>query len=242
MEAINLILVPYTAPLGKKDPEQHPGYERRKDEPIKGGQIFSKLVEISIKLFDKVSKAGRNLSSMTTKVTIMGDEYVVNSRKAELNGIKIKEVNGKILCETTGIVDTGTDTNCIDRKLREVLGRDALRDAGQVLQGCTGSSDNMKKYNLRLVCMDKQITVVEARGIDELGYNGPNSKTFMEALRTEMEISVDKERHFDFNDEGVIPRLLVGLKSGDLLSNQLTEQEMLELVLKNPYFSPNLKI
>ena len=44
------------------------------------------------------------------------------------------------------------------------------------------------------------------------------------------------------NDEGVTPRILVGLKSGELLSNQLTEAEMLELELEKPYFSPNLKI
>ena len=45
----------------------------------------------------------------------------------------MKQVNGKILCENTGVVDTGADTNCTNKKLREILGRDALEDAGQVL-------------------------------------------------------------------------------------------------------------
>ena len=182
------------------------------------------------------------MSSMTTKVTIVGDEKEVNPRKAALNGIKMKEVNGKVLCETTGVMDTGADTNCTDKKLRGILGRDALDDAGQALQGCTGSSDDMKKDKLRIVCVDKQITVVEARRINELGYNGPNSETFMESMKTEFKISPNKTRYFDFNDEGVTPRILVGLKSGELLSNQLTEAEMLELELEKPYFSPNLKI
>ena len=161
MEAVNIIHVPYTAPIGPKDPEPPPGYIRRKFEPKEGGPIFSKLLEILTKLFEKVSKAGRNLSSMTTKVTIVGDEKEVNPRKAALNGIKMKEVNGKVLCETTGVVDKGADTNCKDKKLREILGRDALDDAGQALQGCTGSSDDMKKDKLRIVCVDKQMMLLK---------------------------------------------------------------------------------
>ena len=75
-------------------------------------------------------------------------------------------------------MDTGADTNVTDSELRAVLGRDALEDASVDLQGCTGSSDNRKKDKLRVVCSDRQITVIEVRRIQELGFNGPNTITF----------------------------------------------------------------
>ena len=137
MENVRLLHIPYTTPIGPKDPEPQPRFKRKKYELKTRGQIFDKLLEVSTRLFNAVSDAGRNLSSMTTPVTIVGEENEIDVKKAAIDGFKIKKINGQILCESLGIVDT----NVTDSELRAVLGCDALEDANVDLQGCTGSSD-----------------------------------------------------------------------------------------------------
>ena len=179
---------------------------------------------------------------MTTEITILGEREEVNVKKAAINGIKVTDAGNKTLIQTHGIADTGADTNCTDKKLRGVIGRDELPDADVGLQGCTGTNDDKMKDKLRLVTKDKEITVMESRSIEELGYSSPNSREFLDCVKTELNVNGKNAKHFDFNTDGATPRVLVGLKSGNLLANQLTEEEMLEMGIDKPFLSPNLQI
>ena len=89
----------------------------------------------------------------------------------------------RILIEVSGITDTGADTNCTDETQRKAKGRDPLPDARVGIQGCTGVNNNKKKDKLRLVTKDKEISVMEARSIGDLGYSGPNSYKFIESSK-----------------------------------------------------------
>merc|ERR1712030_249498 len=163
---------------GLKSPEPPPGHRRVRFEAKTGGKIFNLLLNFSTQLFKQVTKFGKNLSSMTSEVTILAKDDEVDIRRAALHGVKIKEANSKILLQTHAIADTGADTNCTDQTLRKILGRDKLPDAHLGLKGVTGKNENKSKDKLRIITKDKEINVIEARSIEELGYTGPNSTQF----------------------------------------------------------------
>ena len=77
--------------------------------------------------------------------------------------------------------------------------------------------------------MDNEVTVMEARSISDLGYSGPSSDIFLSCVKRELEINNKNEDHFDFALKGITPRVLIGLKNGNLLGMQLSEQEMVDL-------------
>ena len=83
---------------------------------------------------------------------------------------------------------------------------------------------------------------MESRSIKELGYSGPNTREFLECVKTELDVNKRNSKHFDFNTEGATPRVLVGLKSGNLLANQLSESEKIEMEIDTPFLSPNLQV
>ena len=58
--------------------------------------------------------------------------------------------------------------------------------------------------------MDNEITVMEARCIDDLGYNGPNSDTFWDSVKAELAIDARSEDLFDFTQKGSTPRVTRG--------------------------------
>ena len=146
---------------------------------------------------------------MTTPITVLAEENEADVRKAAIHGFEVKEVNSQVLVQTHAVADTGADTNVTDCKLRDVLGRAALEDAEVDLQGCTGSSDNRKKDKLRIVTSDKEVTVIEARRIDELGFSGPNTTLFTECMKAELGISTTNMSKFDFNRKKIKPRVLI---------------------------------
>ena len=83
---------------------------------------------------------------------------------------------------------------------------------------------------------------MEARSISDLGLSGPNSDIFLGCLKREIEVSNKNEEHFDFAQKGITPRVLIGLKNGNLLGRQLSEQETVDLKIRKPWLSPNLQI
>merc|ERR1712208_111573 len=159
-----------------------------------------------------------------------------------MGGVKIKEVNSKILLQTHAIADTGADTNCTDQTLRKVLGRDKLPDASLGLKGSTGTNENKHKDKLQVITKDKEINVLEARSIEDLGYTGPNSIQFLNCLKKEIEVNEENKNYFDFNERGTNPRILLGLKNGSLLAEKLSEEAMVELKVKQPFILPNLQV
>ena len=166
IEAVRLLHIPHTTPMGLRDPEPPPGYKRMKFEAKTGGRIFNLLLNLSTQLFKQVSKFGKNLSSMTSEVTILAKDAEVDMEKAAIHNMKVREVNDKILIQTHAIADTGADTNCTDQILRQVLGRDKLPDAPLGLKGATGTNENKCKDKLRIISKDKEIHVIEARSIE----------------------------------------------------------------------------
>ena len=73
VELVRMLHIPDTTPVGRKDPEPPPGFKRVKFEPKTGGSNFQKLLDISTQLFEKIQARGKNLSSMTTEITIFGE-------------------------------------------------------------------------------------------------------------------------------------------------------------------------
>ena len=61
-------------------------------------------------------------------------------------------------------------------------------------------------------------------------------------MKTELNVNPENISKFDFNDEKIVPRVLIGLKSGNLLAKQLSETEQIKNNLDMPYFSPNLQV
>ena len=131
-----------------------------------------------------VKRFGRNLSSMTSEITILAGQGV-NQEVAEKNNIKITEVDGTTLLQTQAVVDSGADTNCTDSSRRECLGTDKLPDAARGLQGATGRTKNVSTNKLRIMTMDNEVTVMEARSISDLSYSGPNSDIFLGCVKRE---------------------------------------------------------
>ena len=123
-------------------------------------------MNFSTQLFQEVSKHGKNLSSLTSEVTLLADEFEVDFKKAALHNIKIKNVAGQTLVQTHAIADTGAEPNCTDKTLRKVLGRDKMPNAPVGLQGATGTNDDKSKDKLRIVTKDKEINVMESRNIE----------------------------------------------------------------------------
>ena len=68
----------------------------------------------------------------------------------------------------------------------------------------------------------------------------PDSDTFKSDVKAELGITAKNENKFDFNDSYVIPRILIGLKSGELLAEKLNVNQLLEQELDLAFFSPNL--
>ena len=58
IEAIRLLHIPHTTPMGLRDPEPPPGYRRVRFEAKTGGRIFRLLLNYSTQLFQKVSRFG----------------------------------------------------------------------------------------------------------------------------------------------------------------------------------------
>ena len=69
------------------------GWKKLTVGPANGGQLFRKLISTATEAFRIISKEGRNMSSMITPITILGDPTKVNVELAKSLGIKTKESN-----------------------------------------------------------------------------------------------------------------------------------------------------
>ena len=88
VEAVRLLHIPDTPPAESKEPEPPPGFRRVRYDPKQGGKVFKELLSLSTQLFEKVASKGKNLSSMTTPITVCADEEgEVDVTRAALNGI-----------------------------------------------------------------------------------------------------------------------------------------------------------
>ena len=74
-----------------------------------------------------------------------------------------------------------------------------------------------------------------------LGVNMNNNLRFNETARLELGTSCE-DQHFEWNLQETVPQILLGLKSGSLLSHQMTEEEILNANLSIPTFSPEIQV
>ena len=125
--------------------------------------------------------------------------------------------------------------------MREALGRALLRDASGRVIRIRGSNFNLEKDKLRIVTSDKEITVVESHKVGHLGVNANNNLRFNETARMELGTSCE-DQQFKWNLQETTPQILLGLKSGSLLSHQMTEEEILNANLSIPTFSPEIHV
>ena len=178
---------------------------------------------------------------MSTPITLLVEEGECDVNKLGELGIETKKIGGQYVLETSCIVDTGADISCTTDEVRDALGRAPLTDANGGVTGVGGVHRGKEKDKLRVVTTDKQITICESRKVGDLGVNGNVNQRFNETAR--LEIGSDHLDHrFEWNMPEVPSHILIGLKSGSLLSHQLTEQEMLDAGLSLPVFSPELQV
>ena len=81
----------------------------------------------------------------------------------------------------------------------------------------------------------------ESRKVGGQGVNGNVNLRFNESARLELGTDCHDSR-FECNLKESHSHILIGIKSGSLLSHQLTEQEILDANLSIPFFSPELQI
>ena len=116
-----------------------------------------------------------------------------------------------------------------------------MLDTGGSVTGIGGTNSNLDKDKLRIVTTDKKVTVYESRRVGNMGVNTDNNKRFNEAARLELGTNCEDGR-FKWNLRETVPHILLGLKSGSLLSHQMTEQEIVDAQLTVPIFSPDPRV
>ena len=237
-ENVNLIHIPdATAESDSKPPE---GYKFKEFGPSIGGDIFNELLSTATTAYKMTASRGKNMSSMMTNLTIVGNPSNTNIKLAEKLKLPMTYTNNQVLIETIGCCDTGADVSVTNKNIRKILGEDKLPDAEGILQGCTGTTDDRRKDKLRVVTCEKKIVILESRIVDELGSLAPDSLTYQLGVKKEFKASKDLSKKISFNQKQEVPTVLVGLKNGQLLSKQLEAKDLLEMGLEQPIFSPDL--
>ena len=107
--------------------------------------------------------------------------------------------------------------------------------------GIGGSNSSLEKDKLRIVTTNKEITVCESRRVGNMGVNMDNNRRFNEAARLELGTNCE-DGQFKWNLKETVPHILLGLKSGSLLSHQMTEQEIVDAQWTVPIFNPELQV
>ena len=114
------IIVPGTEPIKPTvQPSPPPtGFVKRTYGPREGGKTFEVLLKTPTKIFDLVSKAGQNITSMATPITILVENGVCRINKLQDLGIKTQDAAQNFLIETTCIADTGTDICSLEQTVK----------------------------------------------------------------------------------------------------------------------------
>ena len=178
---------------------------------------------------------------MISAVTILGDSDKVDKRLAKKLNIPTKQSKQGVLLEVNAIIDCGADTCVTDAQLRKVLGRDGLPPARGLLQGVGGFDANRNRDILRIVDGGGKVSVTDVREVETLGNSPPDGPKYQQGVMAEFTITPG-DPIIHLGTHGSQTRLLIGLKTGDLLGRKLSEEEIIERNLSVPIFSPNLQI
>ena len=177
---MRLLYTPRIKPINLPEPGLPSDLIKTTYSPKKGGMIFETLLETDVKAYEMVSARRKNMSSMLTPMTLMGSKATVDLELASKLRIPTKEIGSDIIMETCGVADTGADIGVCDSRIRAVLGIEPLQDAESDLQGCTGKDSNRNQDKIRIVTSSKEVTLVEARTVENLGVGASDSPEFIE--------------------------------------------------------------
>ena len=218
------------------------GWKKLTVGPANGGELFRKLISTATEAFRIVSKGGRNMSSMITPITLLGDPTKVDVDLAKSLGIKTKESSDGLLLELEAVVDTGADSCVSEKAVRKILGREELPDARTGLLGVGGIDPNRDRDKIRIVSSEGLVCVTEARIVANLGPGPPDSPDYITATKCEFGIKEENEHQFNYSKEQTNPRVLIGLRSGNLLAKKLEHKDILLNGWEIPLFSPDLQM
>ena len=118
-----LLLIPGTEPSAPTVKSKPPPevYTRRLAGPREGSELFRTLLKTATDIFELVSKAGRNVVSMATPLTVLAEQGECKVDKLKLLGIDVKDVGGQYILETNRIVDTAADISCTTNEVMAVI-------------------------------------------------------------------------------------------------------------------------
>ena len=218
------------------------GWKKLTVGPVNGGELFRKLISTATEVFSIVSKKGRNMSSMITPITILGDSTKVDVELAKSLDIRTRESPDGLLLELEAVVDTGADSCVSEKVVRKILGREELPDARTGLLGVGGIDPNKDRDKIRIVSSDGLVCVTEARIVTNLGPGPPDSPDYITATKCEFGITKENEHKFNYSSKQTNPRVLIGLRSGNLLAKKLEHKDILLSGWNVPLFSPDLQI
>ena len=88
--------------------------------------IFESLLSTAIKAYKITAAKGRNMSSMMTPITLVGEKKESNIKLAEELNLPMSVRNEKVYIECTGVCDTGADITVSDQAIRDILYIDLL--------------------------------------------------------------------------------------------------------------------
>ena len=90
------LLVPRTEPsepvVKPKPPPE--GYTRKLVGPREGGELFETLLTTATDIFELVARAGRNVVSMATPITLLAEHGECDVDKLKVLGIEVRDVGG----------------------------------------------------------------------------------------------------------------------------------------------------
>ena len=80
-----MLMVPGTKPIKPTVKPSPPpvGFIKKSYGPREGGEIFAVLLETATKIFNLVSKAGRNIASMVTPITVLVEKRTCRMEKIQ---------------------------------------------------------------------------------------------------------------------------------------------------------------
>ena len=85
-------------------------------------EIHQLILDYVTRLFDNVSKKGKNGSSMITPITLMSSIDNFDAEIAKRENIEYINDNNCVLLETFAISDTGAEVSVCDNDIRQVVG------------------------------------------------------------------------------------------------------------------------
>ena len=150
-ELCNVIHLPDNSSNISSEVKSDDGMRHLKINAQNDSELHQLILNYSTKLFDNITKKGKNGSSMITPITLMTNTNNFDANQADKESIQYIKKNNCILLETYAISDTGAEVSVCDNEIRKVVGEERLTDATSNLMRATGTSENRKRNKLKLV-------------------------------------------------------------------------------------------